>query len=166
MSAPRSPQCHYRFCPCQKIGFSGSLPAKSCIGQGFFTNRFNKRDSESFFIRSIGPMFYKPIEPLPGRSQAGAQKGGGGSSPRSLSQLPPLGTRSAGRRLPDATLRDMRSCRPHSGAVQRLTATELSSEAYSPAQHRVAARNLQTSQRDICKYVHLFATQHKVSHRL
>jgi len=44
-----------------------------------------------------------------------------------------LGTRNAGRLLPDAILRDSRSCRPHSRAVQGLSALELLGEVYKPA---------------------------------
>lgn len=60
------------------------------------------------------------------------QIGGWAFATRSF-PMQPLGTRNAGRLLPDAILRDSRSCRPHSRAVQGLSALELLGEVYKPA---------------------------------
>ena len=69
---------------------------------------------------------------------------GGGRSPRALSRCNHLAPAEVGRLLPDAILRDVRSCRPHSRAVQGLATHEFSGEVYLPAQPVVAATDLRT----------------------
>ena len=71
------------------------------------------------------------------------QIGGWAVATRSF-PLQPFGTHSAGRLLPDAILRDFRSCRPHSRAVQGLAAHGLLGEVYLPAQPVVAATDMRT----------------------
>ena len=73
---------------------------------------------------------------------------GDGSSPGSLSHAGIR--RTFGCRLPDAILHGKRSLRPHSRAVQRLAAAELSSEAFQLASAGVCATGLQTRLRHDC----------------
>ena len=71
------------------------------------------------------------------------QIGGWALATRSF-PLQSFGTCQAGRLLPDAILRDVRSCRPHSRAVQGLATHGLLGEVYLPAQPVVAATDLRT----------------------
>jgi len=79
---------------------------------------------------------------------------GDGSSPGSLSRAG-IG-RLIGCRLPDAILHGKRSSRPHSRAVQRFAAAELSSEAFQLAWTGGCATGLQTRSRHV--YVFLSAS--------
>ena len=72
---------------------------------------------------------------------------GDGSSPSSLSRAGIR--RPIGCQLPDAILHGKRSYRPRSRAVQRLTATELSSEAFQLAWAGVCATGLRTRSRHV-----------------
>ena len=76
---------------------------------------------------------------------------GDGSSPRSLSQA---GIRRLiGCQLPDAILHGKRSLRPGSTAVQRLAASELSSEAFQLALAGVCATGLRTRRTHVCDFL-------------
>jgi hypothetical protein len=74
---------------------------------------------------------------------------GDGSSPCSLSRAGIRRPARRGRQLPDAILHGKRSFRPRSRAVQRLTATGLSSEAFQLAWADGCATGLRTRQRHV-----------------
>jgi len=88
--------------------------------------------------------FGRKKQKVPSRPKSGRDKLGGGRSPRALSRCNRLAPAKAGRLLPDAILRDVRSCRPHSRAVQGLATLEFLGEVYLPAQPVVAATDLWT----------------------
>jgi len=116
-----------------------------------------------FLLRGGARDLKKQKSPCLAEAEQGLKRGGG-SAPRSLSQVPSLGTCIAGRWLPDATLRDSRSCRPHDGAVQGLAILKFrvrlicpSARGCSPGLPDPAKRHLQV----IC----LSTPWHKVGHR-
>jgi hypothetical protein len=74
---------------------------------------------------------------------------GDGSSPCSLSRAGIWRARLRGCQLPDAILHGKRSLRPHSRAVQRLTTTELLSEAFQLASASGCATGLRTRLRHV-----------------
>ena len=76
---------------------------------------------------------------------------GDGSSPRSLSHAG-IG-RLIGCQLPDAILHGKRSYRPRSRAVQHLTITGLSSEAFQLAWADGCATGLRTKPRHVCVFL-------------
>ncbi len=97
----------------------------------------------SIFLRiSNGSYSSQNKKSLPKLVRKG-QIGGWAVATRSF-PLQPFGTHSVGRLLPDAILRDFRSCRPHSRAVQGLAAHGLLGEVYLPAQPVVAATDMRT----------------------
>jgi len=99
----------------------------------------------SIFTRKS--VLYKMLETKsPFQNKSGRDKFGEWAVATRSFPLQPFGTHIVGLLLPDAILRDLRSWRPHSRAVQGLTAHGLLGEVYLPAQPVVAATDLRTRQ--------------------
>ena len=77
-----------------------------------------ERGYASFFGEIGQGMRQTQITKIPFRNEPGRDELGGGRSPRALSRCDRLAPAKQVDPLPDAILRDLRSCRPHSRAVQ------------------------------------------------